>query len=242
MSNAQSNGLQSSKHKEKIVSVKILLLCIIAALFNFSLNHVVSAVAQFPLFLDTVFIVAVCFSVGFVPALFMTFVLGPIISHIIPLLVPSIIAIPFWWKNLFTLCTLSEIILVTLFSKKMKPKEDAFLKKTSLALFTPIAARLLILVVLDCIIISIIGGILDAILTPLSAQRIFASEDTFKLVLLRSNMNYLPAAILSRIPINIVDRFIVVFGGFGLSILWKKVMRKSEIRTLSKSQSPYTTR
>jgi hypothetical protein len=226
MKNEQSVIIQSGDRKEKIFSWRILILCVIAALCNFFLNHFVSAVAKLPLFLDTVFIAAVCFSLGFVPALFMTFVLGPIISHLIPLLIPSITAIPFWWKNLFTLCTLSEIILVTLFYKKIKPKEYAFLKNPSLSLFTPIAARLLVLVVLDCIVISIIGGFLDAILTPLPVQRIFSSEDTFKLVLLRSNMGYLPAAILSRIPINIVDRFIVVFGGFGLSVLWKKFLTK----------------
>jgi hypothetical protein len=226
MRNSQSTVLQN--HKENIFSVKILLLCIVAALCNFFLNYFVSSVAKLPLFLDTVFIVAICFSIGFLPALFMTFVLGPIVSYFIPLLVPSITAIPFWWKNLFTLCTLSEIILVMLFYKNIKSKENAFLERPSLSLFTPIASRLLILVALDCVVISIIGGILDAILTPLSAQRIFASEDTFKLVLLRSNMSYLPAAILSRIPINIVDRFIVVFGGFGLSLCYKKLIMKKE--------------
>jgi hypothetical protein len=226
MGNEQSVFIQSDEQKEKIFSVRILGLCIVAALCNFFLNYFVSSVAKLPLFLDTVFIVAICFSVGFLPALFMTFVLGPIISWIIPLLIPSITAIPFWWKNLFTLCTLSEIILVTLFYKKIKNKETIFLERPSLSIFMSIAARLLVLVALDCVVISIIGGILDAILTPLSEQRIFASEDTLKLVLLRNNMSYLPAAILSRIPINIVDRFIVVFGGFGLSILWKKVVRK----------------
>jgi hypothetical protein len=35
-------------------------------------------------------------------------------------------------------------------------------------------------------------------------------------------MPVLAAAVLSRIPINIVDRFIVVFGGYGISLLYRK--------------------
>jgi len=32
----------------------------------------------------------------------------------------------------------------------------------------------------------------------------------------------LAAAMLSRIPINIVDRFIAIFGGYGISIVYRK--------------------
>jgi hypothetical protein len=47
-------------------------------------------------------------------------------------------------------------------------------------------------------------------------------EDTFKLGLIRNNMPVLAAAILSRIPINIVDRFIGIFCGYGISLLYRR--------------------
>jgi hypothetical protein len=121
---------------------------------------------------------------------------------------------------------LAEIILVFVFHQNLKAKEKVFLEKPSLFSFVTIASRLLVLVVIDCIMISVLGGIFDVVITALSAPRAFNPEDTFKLGLLRSNMPFLPAAILSRIPINIVDRFIAVFGGYGLSLLWKRMMRK----------------
>jgi energy-coupling factor transport system substrate-specific component len=40
-------------------------------------------------------------------------------------------------------------------------------------------------------------------------------------------MPLLPTTILSHIPINIIDRFIVIFGGFGISLLYRKWLKKS---------------
>jgi hypothetical protein len=119
--------------------------------------------------------------------------------------------------------------LVFFFHKKIKPKESVFLEKPSFLSFTRIAALLLALIAADCIVISVTGGIIDVIMTSFSIARIHFPEDTFKLGLLRGNMPLLPAAILSRVPINIVDRFIAVFVGYGLSLLWKNLMRKKSI-------------
>ena len=77
----------------------------------------------------------------------------------------------------------------------------------------------MLIVVLDCVVVSVTGGIIDFILTMLSAPKAFYPEDTFKLGLLRNNVPILASAILSRIPINIVDRFFVIFGGYGVSLV-----------------------
>jgi len=42
----------------------------------------------------------------------------------------------------------------------------------------------------------------------------FSAEDAFKIALLKGNIPVLIVDILSRIPVNIVDRFIVIAGGF----------------------------
>jgi hypothetical protein len=55
----------------------------------------------------------------------------------------------------------------------------------------------------------------------------YSFEDTFELGLLRNNVPVLAAAILSRIPINIVDRFFAIFGGYGLSLLFRRLITKS---------------
>jgi len=88
--------------------------------------------------------------------------------------------------------------------------------------FIGVASLLLVLAVLDCVVISVTGGIIDYALTVFSMPRTFSPEDNLKLGLLRNNVPLLATAILSRIPINIVDRFIVVFGGYGVSLLYRK--------------------
>jgi len=104
----------------------------------------------------------------------------------------------------------------------MKRQDAAFFEKPSFNSFIGVAAKLLVLAVLDCIVVSISGGIIDFIITRNSAPRPIFPEDTFKLGLLRNNVPVLATAILSRIPINIVDRFIAIFGGYGISVLYRK--------------------
>jgi hypothetical protein len=79
------------------------------------------------------------------------------------------------------------------------------------------------LAALDCLLISVVGGIIDFVLyNLLAAPRGAYPEDIFKLGLYRNNVPALAAAILSRIPINIVDRFIAIFGGYGISLLYRR--------------------
>jgi hypothetical protein len=44
--------------------------------------------------------------------------------------------------------------------------------------------------------------------------------------LLRNNVPVLATSILSRIPINIIDRFIAVFGGYGISLIFRKWLNR----------------
>jgi len=73
---------------------------------------------------------------------------------------------------------------------------------------------------------SIAGGIIDYILTCFSAPRTFYPEDSFKIGLLRNNIPIFVSAILSRVPINIVDRFFVIYGGYGVSLLYRKWLKR----------------
>jgi hypothetical protein len=53
----------------------------------------------------------------------------------------------------------------------------------------------------------------------------YSPEDTFKLGLIAGNLPALAVSILSRIPVNIVDRFIVIFGGYFISRGLVKITR-----------------
>jgi len=200
---------------------KILVLCIVSAVCNEALSRFILNVARLPLYLDTVFTVAMCFSAGLsagiLTGLFFLFCSSFVSMYILGLSFSKVAT-----SYLFFVCIIVEVLLVCFLHGKIKKKEDVFLKSPSMQLFIGFAPLLLGLVALDCIALSITGGIIDFSITSFSMPRFPYPEDTFKLALLRSNMPLLATAVLSRIPINIVDRFIAVFGGYGVSLLYRK--------------------
>ena len=205
--------------------MKILVLCIASAMGNWILSHFVFASARLPLYLDTVFTAAVCFSLGLVPGL----ITGPVLG-----LVTTLIRYHFvlgridlaWASAFFTFCIAAEVVLICFFHKKILANhESAFLAKPSPSGFIAMTPLLLSLAALACIVVSVTGGIIDFTLTRFTTPRPVFPEDTFKLGLLRNNVPVLASAILSRFPINIVDRFFVVFGGYGISLLYRKWLR-----------------
>jgi hypothetical protein len=202
---------------------KVLSLCIVSALCNACLSYLVSNAAKVPLYLDTVFTAAICFAFGLLPGL-LTCVFNLLL---IPLRykfiygLPAALAFP---ELFFTICVVAEIILICFFMKRIKKQEDAFHEKPSLQAFIGLSPFLLTLVAVDCIVVSFTGGVIDFILSYNSTSRPYFPEDTFKIGLLQNNVPLLTSAILSRIPINIVDRFFVVFGGFGIGLLFRKLL------------------
>lgn len=192
--------------------IKLAVLCALAVGANYMLNTLSVFILKLPLFLDTVFTCAV------------TFAAGPVAGIAVAVL--TTIAIFFRDRStcLFVLCSIAEVLLVWL----MKPGPRGFRRKgadpspnlpETKAAFVSTFAVLLLLYIAACVTVSFLGGILDFILYEvLSETKLhYSPEDTFKMGLLRSGPPILAANILSRIPINIVDRFIVIFGGFALS-------------------------
>jgi hypothetical protein len=202
---------------------KALILCFVSALCNALLSYLVSNAAKIPLYLDTVFTAAICFSCGLLPGLLtciINILLIPLRYKFIYAL-PSALAFP---ELFFSLCVVAEILLICFFMKRIKKQETAFHESPSLQSFISLTPLLLTLVALACIAVSITGGIIDFILTYRQTSRPYFPEDTFKIGLLQNNLPLLTSAILSRIPINIVDRFFVVFGGFGIGLLFRKLL------------------
>jgi len=203
-----------------MVMLKILVLCVVCAFGNVWLPHLMVNVLKFPLFADTYFTVAMSFSTGWLPSI----LAGVFLTHLIALLKDYFLAgVPFHtiWV-FFSVCILAEIALVCFFHKRIKPREDVFLQKPSLNSFIGVATGLLVLIAIDCIVISVLGGTVDFFLNKFSAHILASFEDAFEVSLLRNNVPLLLSGILARIPINIVDRFLAVFCGYGLSLVFRK--------------------
>jgi hypothetical protein len=159
----------------------------------------------FPLFLDTVFTAAVTFSLGLLPG---------IAVAVISLVIPGI-----YYKslNFFILCSITEVLLIYALKPAPVNIPDFVPKKKIVASYTSLAAKLMLLYIICAITISVLGGVIDYISQIFLGKHYYSVEDNFKLSLIMNNFPVLAANILARIPINIVDRFIVIFGGYLIS-------------------------
>ena len=201
--------------------LKIAVLCVVSAIGNI-LGSLLHTKTGLPLYIDTIFNAAICFGAGLVPALFTATLVYPVMDFLVNRYIRILPVELGFFANIWVICMIVEILLVWLFYKRMKKSEAVFLEDTCLNTFSGVAVLLLVLAVIDCIVISVTGGIIDYALTVSSMPRSFSPEDYFKLGLQRNNVPLLATVILSRIPINIIDRFIVIFGGYGISLLYRK--------------------
>jgi hypothetical protein len=202
----------------------LLLLCPLAAAANAALSLLVQYKLHLSLFLDTLFNAAITFSAGLLPGIataILTFVICALRRE-----PPE--------THFFVLCSIAEIFLIWIFHSRVKQTwTSSWTKsKTPAAASGPVsysfiaaASSLLILALAACVAISILGGVIDtAVFLLFSPPRNqFSPEGAFRLGLLRNGVPLLWASILSRFPINLADRLIVVFGGYGVSLLIGKI-------------------
>jgi hypothetical protein len=81
---------------------------------------------------------------------------------------------------------------------------------------------------------SILGGLISVfiqlvLLTPLDKA---PPETIFKLGFLRQGFSLAAAEILARVPINVLDRIIAIFGGYGAALLLQKLVPNGPRRSL----------
>ncbi|MCL2763044.1 MAG: hypothetical protein FWD36_07570 [Treponema sp.] len=194
--------------------LQLCLLCILAAGANFFLNTLSVYLIKIPLFLDTVFNAAVCFAAGLIPGIGTA------------LLSYTALGIRNGGFDPFILCAIAEVLLVWRLKPATIEEQPANTHPASaLTSFVSVFARLMLLYIVCCITISILGGLIDFLFYTVLAnsKQYFSAEDTFKIGLLRNGIPVLAMNILSRIPVNLVDRFIVIFGGYFAA----KLMRAS---------------
>jgi len=211
---------------DNIQNRKIITLCLVSAFANAAFSFIISGLLRVPLYVDTVFTAAMCFTAGISAGIITGAFLSPLFFFIVYKFIINVSLDIALLRNIFIICIIAEVFLICCFYKKIKTREDIFLEKLAakqdvLFAFIPVAVQLLLLVVLDCIVVSILGGIIELIIDRFSVPWKYSPSDIFKLGLLRYNANALAAGILSQIPINIVDRFIVIFGGYGISLIFR---------------------
>jgi hypothetical protein len=188
--------------------LKLLLLCILAAEAN-DVCSLFFAFLGLPMFMDTLFTLGV------------TFFAGPLWGCITAILTPlrSILTYDIQ-RGLYVLCSISGVCLVWFFRRRYHlPGEDG----SDYGAFN-LVSILLMLSLYMCILISVTGGLIAWIISvfwPVTNQDI-PPESYFKLGMLLNHYPAPLAEIISRIPVNIPDRILSVFGAYGFALLLKK--------------------
>ena len=197
-------------------SPKIALFCIAAILMNLGTTILFYDVLGIPLFLDTIFTVAIVFYLGLVPGLIVGICFN-FVDTLFNMLVRGI----FSPTNMFFSICGAAIVLVTWgFSRK----------KEEFQISVPITILYLLLISLLSSCTSIfIGGIIDFLRftfyeIPDSMAPIKKFTDSF----LSQKFSLFASCILAQIPISITDRLITTFAGFGVYKLLVKLFGTSE--------------
>ena len=195
--------------------IKLAVFCVLATFMNLLLSAFVMNFLRFPLFLDTVFTAAIAFSAGLVPGIFVA-----VLTWLIPCVFHKSI-------TFFVICSIAEVLLICALKPPAPDIPDFASKEKIMSSYTSLASKLFLLYILCVITISVLGGAVNYIMQLYIEEhsRYFSVDDTFKPGLIIYNLPALAINILSRIPVNIVDRFIVIFGGYFISRGLVKFMR-----------------
>ena len=200
--------------------IKLGLLCVAAAGANYLVNNICVYYLKIPLYLDTIFNAAVCFYAGLVPGL-----ITAGLSY-------TALALRDNGFHPFVLCGVAEVLLVW----KLRPSQSelslvntAYMTATETKrdALVSVIARLMLLFIAASFAVSVLGGIIDFITYNVlsNSKTFFSAEDAFKIGFLKSNIHPLAINIMSRIPVNMVDRLIVIFGGYAFAVVIGKLTR-----------------
>jgi hypothetical protein len=208
--------------KSLTLRMKLLIICALAVGANYLLNTLSLFIFKLPLFLDTVFTCAVAFAAGPVPG---------IAVAALSIAVTSIRDNSTW---IFVLCSITEVLLIWLMKPGVSRKDSAGRPETGRGMsglspetFISTFVAFLLLYIAACVTVSVLGGIIDFILYEvfMETKLSYSPEDTFKMGFLRDGSPAVVTNILSRIPINIINRFVTIFGGFSLSLVIKRSIK-----------------
>ena len=196
--------------------LKILAFCLISDFLNLAVSFLTFDVMHIPLFLDTIFTVAIVFYLGLIPGL-ITGIFYNIIDVIFNFCIRGI-ASP---TNIFFAICGAAIALVTwLFARK---KEEFRISVVITILY------LVMIALLSSFVTVIIGGTIDFVRfsfleIPDSMAPIKEFTDSF----ISQKFGLFASCILGQIPMSLTDRLIATFAGFGVYKLYEKFLGPGE--------------
>jgi len=217
-------------------TVLMLFLSTAGALLNIVSNKLFTSVLGFPLYMDTMFTITITLVFGLFWGVFCG-TLTNIILH----------SIGFWgWEGyLFVLCNAATALITWLFIKLFPRELNLYNTDQKMIPFYShrtgtiriIMDRTIVLILTSfglCLVISILGGAIASFILIFSSSYTEADIPViscgFSGTMFDKNYPVFLSQIFSRIPVNIVDRLISVFAGYGAAYLLRSVFKLSSQR------------
>ena len=199
------------------------LICIAGILLNFFFSIILTTkIFPAPLYLDTIFTV----SLTLIGGLFWGILCGAFSNILIHTYI-------FWrWEGyLFVLCNIATALITWLFIRFF-PRELTLpyqpIVHHKSRRMEGIMSRFVVLILLSfalCIAMSVLGGLITVLITYIGP---YTRDPTYLHaplgnILFTEDTPIIIVEILSRIPVNIVDRLITALAGYGAALLYTKV-------------------
>ena len=213
--------------KFSYIWLKYILMGIIAAIANnaiilLSVNYISG------LYLDTIFTVAAAFAGGLVPGLICAVLTT--VMYGMALFIEN--GTPYFAANyLYILCSITMVLLVRLFAYFFRTECESVRviggqdkPYNGKILQGPLLIMLTILSLVMSFVISVMGGLISAGIT--SVTGVVDKSGWFRLGFIMQGFSLTASEILARFPVNIADKPIAVFGGYGIALLTRKVKEK----------------
>jgi len=221
------------KHKNSYTWLKVILIGIIAAIAN---NAIILPSVDFisGLYLDTIFTAAAAFAGGLVSGL-----ISAVLTTVFYGLEYTIrTGTPYFGAYyLYMLCSIAVALLVRLFARffpnecdnvrVIGGRDEPFNGKSKQGSFFIMLA---ILSFVMCIVVSILGGLISAGITTVTGviDQSGPPETFFRLAFIEQGFNLTGSEILARFPVNIADKTIAVFVGYGIALLTQKIVKRKK--------------
>lgn len=196
--------------------VKIFIFIFLSIFLNLGTSILVFDVLHIPLFLDTIFTVAIVFYLGLLPGLAVGF-----FYNFVDVLFNYFVRGIFSPTNIFfSLCGVAITLVTWGFARK---KEEFKISAMVTILY------LLLISVLSSFVTVFIGGIIDFIrFTYLEIPDSMAPIRQFTESFVSQRFSLFASCILGQIPISITDRVISTFAGYGVYKLYRKLFGPAE--------------
>lgn len=196
--------------------LKIALFCIVSLALNLLCTVLFYDVLSIPLFMDTIFTVAIVFYMGLIPGL----IVGVCFNILDPFFNYFTRGVFSPTNFFFGLCGAAIVLVTWLFARR---REEFKISLPITLLY------LLLIALLSSLVTVFIGGIIDFLRfryleIPDSMAPIKAFTDSF----LSQKFSLFAACILGQIPISITDRLITTFAGYGVYKLYVKLFGPEE--------------